>query len=140
MPREMSSMIESLVNEFYVSPSNENDYEENTKLSIIAINIGKYIAYDAGIYLGQLNILSDGLIIIKYVYSIGKENNITQISDYALNAYQELEHSFQRPSRDDLENALTLTRIYKNDIDTFGLMYPKMPDKLYNLIISDIHK
>jgi hypothetical protein len=140
MPYEIASTLFSLIIHFYNRPSNIKDHKENIEIAKRAIKIGGNVAYDAGIYLKNIKVLLEGLFIIKYVYGIGKECKIKQITDFALQELEDLKHSFNRPERSDLENSRRLLEICRNDIDDYGLMYPKMPDDLYNLIISDKYK
>jgi hypothetical protein len=44
--------------------------------------------------------------------------------------------TLDRPERNDLENAKQLVAVFKEDLDTYDLSFPTLPEHLYNLILN----
>ncbi len=131
---EIAFTIRSLIVNFFPY---EGDVEKNDEIEAIAqecIDTGNSMFYDAAIHLGNLKIAIHGILILKWIYWIGKNRKMESIKEKVLKTFEELRLTLQRPERSDLEHAKELLQIFKEDLDTRGLSYPRMPDHLLEKI------
>lgn len=136
MPSYFSHSIFSFILAYYGRPRNKEDFNENFEFANQCINIGHSISYDAAIHLVDLKVLSHGLSILKYVYIVNKEFDIKKVIKMVLNTFDELYETCQSRKRDDLQEVIELINIYKKDLNEHGLSYPKMPEYLFQKLIS----
>ncbi len=97
------------------------------------VHTGFNLTYDAFIYLNNFAIAEVGLSILKFVYREGKRRNISEITDYVLFYYSQIETTLERPGRD-FSKAKEFVKIMKADIDTLDLAFPSLPSDIYELI------
>lgn len=133
MPEKNVSEIYSSILGFFPSSYNTEKIEriENGKQ---CVRIGFGITYDSFIHIRDLKIAQYGLTIMKYLYRYGKRNNESEISEYVLFQYEELERNLDRPERSDLALAKLLLKTYKDDLDSYDLSFPPLPKELREYI------
>lgn len=139
MPSDIASSIHSLVLTFFPSSYDKEEKEriENGKRCVY---IGFSLAYDAFIYLSNFRIAEYGLSIWKFIYREGKRNGMPELAETVLQQYKELEQTLDRPERNDLGNAKELLKIFKDDLDTWDLSFPVLPEHLFKLTLKDDEK
>ena len=100
----------------------------------MAIQVGDNMVYDSLIHKGNLTIAMYGLTIIKLVYRSTKQYAISDLIEEINKTYDKLEMTLIRPERNDLENAQTLIKLFRQDLDNRDLSFPLLPEHLMNLI------
>jgi hypothetical protein len=137
MTSDISGWILSIIIEFFPYSDNPKDKELIINIAETCGNIAFGISYDAFIHLGNLAVAESGLEILKYICNSSKALKIPEMRNITLHQYSELEETLQRPERNDLQNAKRLLKVYKNDIDTHGLMTPNdLPSDLFLLTME----
>lgn len=133
MPTTIAHSIYSLVLAYF--PSSYENGESKLRFSNgkQCIDIGFNMVYDSFVYTNNFKIAQLGLTIWKFVYRESKRNNMPELVDAVLSKYEELERTLDRPTRNDLENAKELVQIFKADLDTYSLVFPFLPEHLYEL-------
>lgn len=136
MPSSVASSIFGLVLTYFSSSFGEG--EEDSELRIEngkeCIYSGFHLAYDALIYSGNYRVAEWGLSIWKFIYRESKRKGHTELTDLVLKKYEELEQTLNRPERNDLENAKELVKIFKDNLETYDLSFPVLPEHLYKLV------
>jgi hypothetical protein len=133
MPSDIAMAINGLIMNFFSSSFEETE-KELIKNGKKCIYIGYGLVYDSFIYLNNFKIASYGLSIIKFIYREGKQNKISELTESVLHQYEELERTLNRPERNDLNYAKELVKVFKDDLDTWDLGFPILPDHLYKLV------
>lgn len=139
MPSEIASSIHSLILTFFPS-SVGNEEKERIENGKQCINIGYILAYDAFIHLDNFTIAEYGLSIFKFIYREGKRKGMPELVKSVLKQYEELEQTLNRPERNDLVNAKELVKIFKEDLETWDLSFPILPEHLFKLTVKDNEK
>jgi hypothetical protein len=134
MSYELAFTFHIIVIESLPSLYNKELRKESTVIAQNCIQIGKNVAYDAFIHLRNLAVAMCGLTILKHIYICAKENRMESLKKEVLQNYEDLGATLSRPERDDLENAKRLTKIFKDDLDQWGLNIPPLPTDLIKLI------
>lgn len=136
MPPTIACAIHSLVLTYF--PSSYREEEQNLKLENgkQCIYTGFNMIYDSFIYTNNFRVAQWGLNIWKFVYRESKRNNYTELVELVLMQYDELESNLNRPERNDLKNAKELLQIFKEDLNTYNLAFPPLPDHLYVLTLK----
>ncbi len=140
MPNRLALTVYSLVMEFCPSLPDENNKEEYINLSKTCIHIGENIAYDSFIHLRNLSIAMWGLTIIKYVYRLAKEKDISELKEEINRVYDGLKYTLLRPERNDLSKAQELLKVFRDDLDEWDLAFPVLPDTIMDQVIIDEKK
>jgi hypothetical protein len=136
MPSSIAFTIFHLVENYFYTPdeiSNEYDF----KRGHLCINIGFDMAYGSAIKLRRLTIMQYGLLLWKYIYKCAKDSGNNQLIETLFSFYNDLESTLQRPERNDLENALQLVRIFRNDLNTSDMGFPLYPLPLMEIIDAE---
>lgn len=136
MPSDIASSIFSLILTYFPSSFDDENYNNKIENGKECVIIGYNLVYDAFIFSGNFRIAQWGLNIWKYVYRESKRNKFKELSDFVLEKYNELENSLERPQREDLEDAKELVKFFKDDLETFDLGFPKLPEYLYKLTLK----
>lgn len=136
MPSTVASGIHGLVLTFFPSSYGDDERELRIENGEQCIYIGFHLAYDAFIHSGNFGVAEWGLNTWKFIYRESKRNGYTELTDLVLKQYEELEHTLKRPERNDLGNARELVKIFKEDLDTYDLSFPVLPEYLYKLVTS----
>lgn len=139
MPSDTASTIFSLILHFCPPSYLLDENKKTNEIVNTCINIGFALVYDATIKINNLVIAEYGLSVLKYVYKHTKENKKSVLTPKVLETYAEIERNLERPERTDLENAKKLVKIFKADLDTSDLSFPRLPDDLY-LIVEESDK
>lgn len=139
MPSDIAGSIHSLVLTFFPS-SYENEENERIENGKKCIYIGFSLAYDALVYLNNFRIAEYGLSIWKFIYRQGKRNGMTELVEAVLQQYNELEQTLDRLERDDLGYAKEIVKVFKDDLDTWDLAFPVLPEHLIKLTLADEKK
>lgn len=132
MPSNIAGSIHSLILTFFPS-SYETEKDERIENGKQCIYIGYNLVYDALIKINHLGIAEYGLAIWKFIYRESKRNNMPDLVDAVLKQYEELEQTLERPERNDLGNAKLLVKTFKDDLGTYDLSFPVLPEHLYKL-------
>lgn len=138
MNSEMSCSLYSLILTFFYSSDNctRKEYIDNGKKCIY---IGFNLVYDSLMYLNNFRIAADGLTILKYIYLEGKNNGLSELVEIVLEQYLEIEHALNRSNRSYIHNAKEFIKIFKDDLETNGILLPELPDNLYTITFNN-HK
>lgn len=139
MPWDIASSIHSLVLTFFPS-SYDNEAKERIENGKRCVYIGFSLTYDAFIYLNNFTIAKYGLLIWKFIYREGKRNEMPELVEAVLQQYKEIEQTLDRPERNDLGNAKELVKIFKDDLGTWDLSFPVLPEHLFKLTLKDDEK
>lgn len=134
MPSSIAGEIFSLIFKFFPASYGNDEKEERVKNGEICLEIGFNLVYDAAIYLHNYRIIEYGLNIWKYIYREGRRKNITEWTKSVVKKYEEIEQNLNRPERKDLENSKELIQIFKEDLESWDLKSPVLPDHLYKLV------
>jgi hypothetical protein len=140
MPSDVSGTILNLIFEYFPHPENKIEKKQTIKIAEMCSNIGFGIAYDAFLYLNNLSVACNALEILKFIHLKGKQLKLTEISKFTQKQYAELERNLDRKERDDLENAKRFLKLFKDDLETPGLIHPNLPDDLHRLMIKHLQK
>ena len=139
MPSDIACSLHSLILTFFPS-SYDTERAERIENGKQCVYIGFSLVYDAFIHLNNFRIAEYGLSILKFIYREGKRNGMSELVEVVLNKYKELEQTLERPERNDLENAKKMVQIFKDDLETWDLAFPILPDHLYKLTQKDDKK
>lgn len=135
MPTSVAYEINSLVLIYF-----PYRFREKSDNQIVAVNhclgIGFNLVYDALLYSNNFRIAQIGLSIWKFIYRESKRNNHSEIMDLVITQYKEIEQTLERPERNDLENAKEMLQIFKEDLETYSLAFPPLPEHLYELTLK----
>lgn len=136
MPSSIASEIQGLVLTYF--PSSYGDDEKTMRIENgkQCVYIGFHLAYDALIYTNNFRVAEWGLNIWKFIYREAKRNKLPELVDAVLQQYKELEGTLKRPERNDLGNARELVKIFKDDLETYDLSFPPLPQYLYKIVTS----
>lgn len=134
MPSSVASSIFGLVLTYFSSSFGEEDSELRIENGKECIYSGFHLAYDALIYSGNYRVAEWGLSIWKFIYRESKRKGHTELTDLVLKKYEELEQTLNRPERNDLVNAKELVKIFKDNLETYDLSFPVLPEHLYKLV------
>ena len=134
MPSDIANIIDGLVLTYFPSSYDNKEKELRIENGKECIYIGFNLTYDAFIYTNNFEVAQWGLSIWKFIYRESKRNNMPELVEAVLNQYKELERTLDRPERNDLENAKQLVAVFKEDLDTYDLSFPPLPEHLYQLI------
>lgn len=137
MPSDVAESISSLAINFFPYSDDESDNEKIIELSAQCINMAFSMVYDAALYSKNYRIIMIGLTILKYIYKKGKQQKMQELIDRVNESYNEIEETLQRPERNDLGDALALVRIFREDIKEGSLVYPRVTERLMQLIYGD---
>lgn len=133
MTVDLSCTIFSLVLNYFSSIRNSSK-SVSAELAQECINIASDIIYDSVVYLKNLAVASWGLLILKYIYQVGVRKKNNQLIS-AINAqFDSLVESFEQPDKLDMGNAIKLLQVYRDDLNTHGLRFPRMPKDLQQLV------
>jgi len=139
IPSDIAGSLHSLVLTFFPS-SYDTERDERIENGKKCIYIGFSLTYDSFIYLNNFKIAGYGLSIWKFIYREGKRNKMPELVEAVIQQYKELEQTLDRPERTDLENAKELVKFFKDDLETWDLSFPVLPNHLYQLIEKDDNK
>lgn len=134
MPSNIACSIDGLVLTYFPSSYGDTERELRIENGKSCIYIGFNLTYDAFIYTNNFEVAQWGLSIWKFIYRESKRNNMPELVEAVLSQYKELERTLDRPERNDLENAKQLVAVFKEDLDTYDLSFPPLPEHLYQLI------
>lgn len=132
---KVSEEINSLVYTYFPSTS-DYDSEKLIENGKTCVHLAYNLIYDSFIWIDNLQIAINGLLIWKYIYRFAKEHNIKELIKEVDLYYKFLEDTLNRPERTDLENARKLVNIFKNDLDRPSMDYPDIPSDLYRIILE----
>lgn len=132
MPASVASEIQGLVLTYFPSSYDDEQRELRIENGKECIYTGFHLAYDALIYTGNYSVAKWGLSIWKFIYRESKRKGYIELTDLVLKQYEELEHTLNRPERNDLGNAKELVKIFKDDLETYDF-FPVLPRHLYEL-------
>ena len=136
MPTDIAASIFSLILTYFPSSFDDDNIDSKMENGKECVLIGFNLVYDAFIYSSNFRIAQWGLNIWKYIYRESERNNYKDLMDLVLEQYVELENNLDRPQREDLENAKEMVQIFKDDLSTFSLGFPSLPDHLYKLTLK----
>lgn len=136
---DIAGSIHSLVLTFFPS-SYDTEEKERIENGKQCIYIGFGLVYDAFIYLNNFRIAMYGLSIWKFIYREGKRNGMPELAEAVLEQYRELEQTLDRPERNDLGSAKEFVKVFKDDLETWDLSFPVLPDHLCKLTLKDDKK
>ncbi len=134
MPSSIAISIEGLVLTYFPSSYGKEDRDMRIKNGQQCIYIGFNLAYDSLIHTNNFEVAQWGLSIWKFIYRESKRNDMPELVEAVLEQYKELEQTLERPERDDLENAKQLVQAFKDDLETYDLSFPPLPEHLYKLM------
>lgn len=137
LPSDMALTVEVIIESYF--PPRQSDIK-NTQI----VEIGRYcisvaytLIYDSSIHHANYAIMRYGYAIVKNIYLYAKKNKLNELTKDVLNAYSEMENHFNRPERNDLEEAKMMLAIFKNDLEVSSHKFPVLPDSLYKLVQRD---
>ncbi|MCU0347103.1 MAG: restriction endonuclease [Saprospiraceae bacterium] len=136
MPSETASTIYWLILTFYVHPFDEKGKERSFELAQLCTRIAFSLIYDSSIYSNNLEIAAYGYNILKFVYNKSFEIGSSQLKQDVLKQYNELEQTFLQRENQDLQLAIELLNIFRDDLDSKTLAFPIFSDKLREIIID----
>lgn len=132
--QETAGQIYNTVINYFPSFDMKDDQEERQLVALcqMCCDVASSLMYDAAIYLtDHLNIVSKGLLILKHVYEQGRYYDRPVITDKVQLAYDEIELTLQRPSRQlELAPALELVRCFRAELDNHRSYPDKLPEHL----------
>ena len=134
MPSYIAFVIHGLVLTYYPSSYMNDELDMKIENAKQCIYIGFNLAYDALIHTNNYRVAEWGLSIWKYIYRESKRSGYEELTKLVLKQYEELEQTLNRPERDDLGNARELVKIFKDDLETYDLSFPVLPEHIYKLI------
>lgn len=132
---KMSDVIKSLVYTYFPS-SQDYSSEKLIDNGKNCVHLAYNIIYDAFIWIDNFEIAINGLLIWKYLHRLAKEYHIKELTKEVEIYYQFLQHTLNRPNREDLLNARRLVEIFKNDLDRPSMDYPDLPTDLFEIILE----
>lgn len=136
MPSETASSIYWLVLTFYVHPTSEGERERANELAQLCIRIAFSLIYDASIYSNNLEIAAYGYNTLKFVFNRSFEIGSNQLREDVLKQYDELEQTFLHRENQDLQLAIELLNVFRDDLNSKTLAFPIFSDKLRKIIID----
>jgi hypothetical protein len=141
MPSTVACAIHSLVLTYFPSSYGKDELNLRMENGSQCVYTGFNIVYDSFIYTNNFRVALWGLNILKFIYRESKRSDYNVLVDLVLEQYKELESTLNRPERNDLENAKELLQLFKDDLDTYSLAFPRLPDHIYELtLIPDNHE
>lgn len=141
MPSTVACAIHSLVLIYFPSSYGKDELNLRMENGSQCVYTGFNIVYDSFIYTNNFRVALWGLNILKFIYRESKRSDYNVLVDLVLEQYKELEFTLNRPERNDLENAKELLQLFKDDLDTYSLAFPRLPDHIYELtLIPDNHE
>ncbi len=134
MPSGIASSLHSLVLTFFPS-SYDSERELRIENGKQCVHIGFSLIYDAFIYLNNFSTAAYGLSIWKYIYREGKRNDMQELVEIVKEQYKELDRTLERPERTDLTDAKEFVKIFKDDLETWDMAFPILPEYLHKLTL-----
>lgn len=131
---ECSHTIDSLIIHFFPYHGGKISKKNFKHLTRQAAQIGKYLVYDAAMYLQDLKVVVSGLTILKWAYHKALDRKIPKTASKILEEYQWLEESIYYPEQQITVYAKEMIDLFKKDVHNKGLKYPRLPKYLNDLI------
>ncbi|MBN8696463.1 MAG: HNH endonuclease [Bacteroidetes bacterium] len=140
MPYRMAIAIYFYILNFFPVFYYKKEKAKTMEIAHLAVHIGHNMAYDATIHLRNLAVAQVGLTVLKFMYRTAKQSEVPELIKMVNHAYDELERTLKRPERNDLENALELVKVFRNDLNEWDLAFPPLPKHLEDIVNIDCLK
>jgi len=132
-----SLMVFSTMLNFFPSLYQDNNRTETIEIAKRCVYLGNNIVYDSFIHLRNFAVAACGLTILKFIYREAKDYGIKELTDEVNRAYSELEEQIKRPDRTDLVNAEVLLKTFKDDLESWDLSFPMLPEHIMKIFNAD---
>ena len=121
---DIAYLIYSLTTEFLPFSFFEKEREKVENIAKMGIQVGFELAYYSYIYLEDLEVGSQGLRILKWIYQMAKRLKNDMLTKEVIQTFDKLNDTLCRPERNDLELAKEVLNEYRKILDKPTMSIP----------------